>query len=163
MTIKDYTGTSGVVYSTEQYRGGLIPTSEYPLRASYVREPEPEGPPPIIHVIPLDLWNDPDPPFAKWETKMLVLDREDVKVPEFEPIVRRTIEGYTMIAEGSPYFFDGLCPHCATKLSSTGDSNSSWTHNYVCPGCSRIVIVDEGDKMGGGFDHWELFTKNQTP
>lgn len=158
MEIQDFIGRDGVEYSHIRVMAGDMPFAAMPAKARYKPEP-PREPIPIssISVVPFPLWDGNGPYGMDMEVKLIVLKKSDVKLPEYIPPPRRVIDGYKMVAEGTPYFFDKLCPMCGTKLSLMGTENASWTHNYACKECKCLVVMDEGDKMGGGFDHWELF------
>lgn len=167
--IQNWNGKDGVVYTPRQYAAGAIPGDAYPLKAQYAPLP-----PPVpfskmnIILTPCELFDDTPVFGPTWQNKLILLDKEEMATKLQEtlssippPPPPRVIHGFTMVATGSPYFFDQKCPHCGTKLTHTGTENSSWTHLYSCPGCESILVMDEGDKMGGGFDYWELFTKNK--
>lgn len=168
MSIKHFIGKDGAVYSIEQYRSNGIPVAALPLMAEYHPLP-PREPFDLTKftVIPCQLFEDTGPFAGDFKSKLIVLDKSDVDLSKFTPPPeppRRVIPGFTLVAEGVPYNFDGMCPHCNSKLLHVGtEGEGGWVHNYTCLYCASIVIMNEGDKMGGQFDGWELFVKDQQP
>ena len=112
-----------------------------------------------ITVVPLDIWNEPQPPM-EFGVKLITLNKSDLNFPK-EPTKHEpdVIDGFDFWREDDQYNYDGVCRVCSERCSHTITRESSWVHEYMCPACLSLAVVSEGDKMGGQFDHIWTYTQ----
>ena len=70
----------------------------------------------------------------------------------------RDLSQYDLVEAGNQYYFDAQCRICDHRLDPDGHMDgNSWVHYFECPSCGSLTLVSEGDKMGGQFDHFEVY------